>query len=579
MLICAIRGPLHPWRHRGGGLVPKILIKIFPFILFFAGYPKPYVICNANSVVTSAIGVSVAVGGYMYYEAWPNITSSERQDGINSRNLFISTMKNNGSLVSTIFPNALLNDTCDSSWVPGTTNTASDIKTVAGIPQGSCRIATLGLTTDPGAASAPDSLDFPLNSVTTVDTFGIDSGKSCAAGPGYTTPAVPNSRTVASTIGTGSTATDGTLSCATTGVCTLVTSNVLASNGLTDIVVGQTFTLSATSFTLTGCASLIEASNLQTRLTSGPANPLGIFTVATVSAGTTGVLGTTITFQGFASGTGAICTTTPATASGTGLKVTGAWGPLCDNDNSFYVLNTVGGAGQLGGCPRCTTTANSATRFIYTGANQGKFCSGLPTKGVIGTPNSPMAAGFAGTSCILVGVADFGSGSADTGKAMLSPAIVNSVITQPLPLPLPAGNPAYTTYSITIGNIFPTANNVANPGKFFTNSILDFNPSLVAGAGGTAAYKNIGLDTQWGVPCSTPAITQPTSTSIAPMAIVGNVVLRAVNTPQIGAGSCNTMSLFYNGGTGTVSPGNGVAPDGFRQVILLYLLIKLTNPT
>ncbi len=539
-------------------------------------------VCAANWITSGTPGISVAVGGYLYMDAWPGMTATQKQDGVNSRNLFVSTLKNNPSLLSTTIPNAVLNTTCDASWVPGTTNVASDIKTVAGIPLGTCRIAPLGLQGDP-SAPAIAQLQFPSGSSTTVDTFGIDNGKICAAGAGFISPATQNSRTVLTTIGTGSTATDGTLSCvAFTGICTLQTATG-ALNVLNDVAVGQTFTLSAGSppaLTMTGCASAGEASSVVTRLLSGPANPLGIFTIASVVPA--GLAGTIITFQGFPAGT--LCTTGTATATaGTALRVTGHWSPLCDNDNSYYLLNTVGATG-LGGCPRCTTTTGQPTRFLYLGPNQGKFCSNLITKGIFGTPLSPMAAGLAGSSCILIGVSDLGSGSVDTGKPMVAPVYVNSgsfpsvpVATPPLPLPLPASsNPTYSN-SISISSFFPNPYNAANPGRFNLNSVLDYNPSLAAGTGGTAAFKNVALDTQWGVPCSTPVISQPTNSAIYPMPIVGNVVLRAVGTPQLGAGSCNTMSTFYNGGTGVF--GNNVTPDGYSAAILTSTFLANVIPT
>jgi hypothetical protein len=501
-------------------------------------------------------------------ESWPGITSTQQQDALNSRNLFMSTMKNNATILNNVFPGTIINNTCDSSWVPTAPNTASDIKTIAGVPLATCRVATLGLTTD-AALPANPFLQFPISSTSTVDTFGIDNGKVCAAGAGFVTAAVPKSVTIGTSIGNTVNTGTATLNCASTGVCTLVT-GYTGGFFLDDVVAGQAFTLSLASGALTvpGCNSVAERAAVAAALVSGPSDPRGIFTaISAATPAVPNVAGTSIQFQGFPA---SICTVTAAGAitSTTAAIVTGNWSPLCDNDNSFYLRNTVNGIGStLGGCPRCTTTSNDPTRFVYTGANQGKFCSALNTKGVFGTPTSPMLAGIAGSSCIKVGVSDFGVASADTGKPMISPVLIvaSGSTVQPLPL---AG--------ITVANIFPTPNNAANPGRFSVNAILDYNAVALNTA--AAVYKRLALDTTWQVPCSTPALTQPTNNAIIGLPIVGNVVLNAANTAQIGAGTCNTMSAFFNGGTGTISPGNGITPDGYNAALLTSTFLANVAP-
>jgi hypothetical protein len=474
-------------------------------------------------------------------------------------------------VLGTIFPNTVLNNTCDSSWVPPLPNSASTTTAIAGAPFGTCRVATLGLTSDPGAPLTTQ-LQFPLTSTSTVDTWGIDNGKFCAAGAGFINVAVTKTVLVGNTVGTAA-AGVASLNCDAGGICTLVT-GFTGNQALTDIQVGQTFTLSSSAtLTMTGCGgTAAQQTAVAAALVSGPIDPRGIFTALTVTPGVATVSAATITFRGFNS---AICTGTAAGAiASTGtLSVTGSWSPLCDNDNSYYLLNTVIGTGQLGGCPRCMTATNTPTRFVYTGVNQGKFCSALNTKGIYGNPVSPIAAGLAGTSCIAIGVTDLTAGSADTGKPMMSPVGSSAAPIQPLPYGVPTGYTGTAT-SITIANIFPTPNNVANPGRFSTNAILDFN--AVGINTNAAVFKRVALDTQWGVPCSTPAISQPTSNSLTALPIVGNVVLVAPTSPatgnQMGAGTCNTMSVFYNGGTG-VSPGNGIPPDGYSSGVLTSLFL------
>jgi hypothetical protein len=119
-----------------------------------------------------------------------------------------------------------------------------------------------------------------------------------------------------------------------------------------------------------------------------------------------------------------------------------------------------------------------------------------------------------GTSCVQVSVASLGAGNVQTGTPTLAQV-------------LPVG--------IQTTDIFPTPANT-NPGTFASGAVL---------ANQGTNSKPVAIDSEWFLPCSTPQMSRTG-------AILGVAE---------GAGSCNTHSLWFNGGTGTGTGQNGIAPN------------------
>jgi hypothetical protein len=233
------------------------------------------------------------------------------------------------------------------------------------------------------------------------------------------------------------------------------------------------------------------------------------------------------------------------------LQVYGAWSPSCDTSYSYYYQFATGSAGVLGAnvfgnvCPRCGPTA-SPKLFQYNSTVAGSFCV---------NPTIWDTSVVTGSSCVKVGVADYGPGSYRTGKAMLAANFARTL-------------PAFGTEAI-----FPTLPQGA---------VLPFDSSSISVTVGNqltskTVFSWIAMDTQYGVPCSSPRLqwTSPTvgisvpSFSFSYRCDSSQFVTRApINSdmPLCGAGSCNTESAFFNGGTGT--SGNRIPPDMYSAAIL-----------
>jgi hypothetical protein len=216
------------------------------------------------------------------------------------------------------------------------------------------------------------------------------------------------------------------------------------------------------------------------------------------------------------------CTPGTQTITSTVTTLAATWSPSCDSDNTFYQkYNAKAAALNFGNpCPACTS-GSSQILFTYNGPNAGKFCSANSiTGGVQIAARNPMqtaatlGAGILGTSCISVDVADFGAGNAQTGTPTLAQALPVGVATTDI-FPTPSGNPV---------------------GTFSSSAVLTYSATT---------SKNVAIDSEFLLPCSTPQ-----------MARTGALVGVAA-----GAGSCNTNSLWFNGGTGTGAGQNGIAPN------------------
>jgi len=195
-------------------------------------------------------------------------------------------------------------------------------------------------------------------------------------------------------------------------------------------------------------------------------------------------------------------------------------------------------------CPRCGAAA-SPKLFQFNATVSGSFC----------TSNSQFwdTALYNGLPCIKIGVADDGPGSARTGRPMVASRDYLS------------GTPGITT-----GDLFPTLPR---------GSILPFDTGTIPVTVGNElrskdVFNWVAVDTQYNVPCSYPQLqwTSPTVGISVPSfwfsydcGSTTNVYAKIpapISTPLCGAGSCNTQSTFYNGGTGTKgTEKNGIAPD------------------
>ena len=107
--------------------------------------------------------------------------------------------------------------------------------------------------------------------------------------------------------------------------------------------------------------------------------------------------------------------TFPYTAPSASIK--GMWSPACDTSYSFYSQFAVGSSASTAAntvfgspCPRCGSAA-SPRLFQYNATLAGRFCSSPQVWGTSVQGSS---------SCIAVGVADYGPGSYKTGLPMVA---------------------------------------------------------------------------------------------------------------------------------------------------------------
>ncbi|KAI8114411.1 hypothetical protein M9434_002535 [Picochlorum sp. BPE23] len=497
-----------------------------------SGYPTQYIKCQVNAVTSSANYVAAAVGAQMFWSDFTGSTTGDATSRTNSRDRLVSQISLNQSLTLAGFPGANINDTCDSSYVPAPAGTASPVLNTAGMPLATCRQAPLGLAAETyangacsGIAAANSGLCFSVATDTTENTVGLDNGKLCPTGPAFVRP---GTTTQVAILPAGTTLTTQTstvkIAAAADGVQT-VTITSAGGNAYTwpsnSLTIGSGIRLSGfveDNFVSPGgatCtkAALLAAINDQNHI------------VTAFTSGATGSVSFKIASLGCTAGDIVSYT---ANAGVPNARLQGVWSPSCDSSATFYsVYNPTSGttgAGTFGlPCAACLNANLAASPWVFNGPNAGKFCSAnaladgpqtlANTQFPTTTSSNALGAGSLGTSCIRINVNDQGAGNALTGRPML---------TEPLP------------QGVAVSSIFPTPN--SNPvGIFSTNSVVAYN---------VANAKTVAIDSEWKQPCSTPVITRTGA-------------LLGVPT---GAGSCNTQSRFFNGGTGTSTGQNGIDP-------------------
>lgn len=484
-------------------------------------------------MTTSTNYIAAAVGGQMYWGFPTGATDADKTTALNSRNLLESQISLNQTLALNGFYGSNANDTCDSSWVAGVVGAASEQKQAAGMPgPASCRIAPLGMnpnteTYDAGTktcnragfTSVPvtsSSLCFTATTSSTANTVGIDNGKNCPSGANFVTPGTSTDVTLSN--GNG----DGFSLAAASGGEQVVT---VALTGVTNalLVAGQSVVRisDVAAADITGAITPVAGQTCSAADVADLIN--GQHVVAT--SGTN-----TFTFNIPASTT-CSAVTAVAVPNGSAAKVSQIWSPSCDSSNAFYqAMNPVTGAANAFGrpCPACSSPSSptGATQWSFTGPNAGKFCSTTAMSGGVvaqalpqypGTnPNTnsfTLGAGTLGTSCIAIDVNDQGAGNALTGTPMLESGI---------------------PYQTSVTAVFRTTS-MSPIGSFASNSVLPYT---------AANSKAVAIDSEWKMPCSTPKINR------------AGTIVGALDT-----GSCNTQSLWWNGGTGTGSGTNGIVSD------------------
>lgn len=355
---------------------------------------------------------------------------------------------------------------------------------------------------------------------TTIATVGIDNGKVCPTGPQFIIPAAP----AASPNLAASTPTTAALSCTASNsanptlyACAF-TVDVSGSFAALGFQIGQHFSFS----TLDGVStsSCDPAQNGAVVLALGATDVV----IDSVDANTRKISFTS-TFT-CTSGSTIVQSLAFSFANSATVTATGAWSPLCDTSFTFYQANSRANGNQpaIGFiCPSCTSsTGQQSVLFTYTGPNMGKFCSAIHLLGgVAGPAQSVRDTLNLGSSCLQIGV------NSDTSAATGG--------TASLLQPLPNG--------VALSDVAPG----------LTGSLTEYNPTTTA---------SVAIDTQALLPCSTPQLSRVPNPSLTTVGVVNQ-------------GTCNTASLFTNGGTGTGPNGNGIAPD---SAACLYLTTSVNGP-
>eukprot|EP00889_Picochlorum_renovo_P005217 jgi/Picre1/32247/NNA_007593.t1 len=595
------------------------------------GYPRQYVQCEVRAVTQPPQKVSVAAGGIMWWANFAGATASDATAATNSRNLFLNQIRGSQAYLNATFTGANVNNTCNAAWggaTPATGANAASSPTydLAGVPLAKCRMAARGYSNAVAeAAVTPAELRLPTTTQSSANTIGIDNGKVCPAGPAFVNvPGVNTLLTMDQTraprsavpmfaslviAGNNPTATAGDITCtdANPSVCTirLATDSPYTNNfaGLTN---GDQITLAINADPFTGgcgggggnlnalntflrtgtgtVANLNAAGNSLTISTgvdctagaptrAAAVDPaVGTFTPAvdipaTANEGSiscvvaTGVctltketLAATTPFANVVVGQAFTLVTTGAALSFTGCNSAAQQGALRDRLLSgpadprgvFTVLSRTANAITFQAFDPaegiCTTT-NAVTAATTTNG----------FGGVSGTPAAPYEAQAAANPCILIGAYNGGAASPNTGKPMIAPITIGGNAVDPVPVQ--QGAAITGAFAVTgVNNVFfPTASRAANRGIFGDGAVMPYDGTS---PNNVARFNQVAMDTEWGSPCSTPLISQPTSNTLTPLLGV------------IGAGSCDTVSQFWNGGTGTAAGGNGVTSDGYPEAFL-----------
>jgi hypothetical protein len=225
-------------------------------------------------------------------------------------------------------------------------------------------------------------------------------------------------------------------------------------------------------------------------------------------------------------------------------------------------------------CPACGTSATDAVRFTYSGPNSGKACRtgafATDNGGVVGTPQNVQTAGLAGTSCIQVGVANYPQSSVDNGKPMLPG---DSLV------PYPYSPTTYAFPSSAGCTQVGIQQPCAATGSFPSGSVVayDQNDRTVGTVAGVSIYQSIAVDQEFNIMCSTPAVRSPIGSTLKSTGIVGDYFLGDGQNLIRGAGTCNTRSLWWNGGLGAA---NGIASAGRSMADLpTNFLAPIITPT
>jgi hypothetical protein len=135
-----------------------------------------------------------------------------------------------------------------------------------------------------------------------------------------------------------------------------------------------------------------------------------------------------------------------------------------------------------------------------------------------------------------------------------------------VPYPYNANQYAFPSADTTCtGNVL----NCAGSGNFPSGSVVAYDSgSTTSGAVTTSNYQRMAIDTEFGKPCSTPVLSPPiVGGLINPAAIVGGYYLGATGDVK-GAGTCNTQSLFWNGGIPSGPSTNGIDSDSSTMFAL-----------
>ena len=535
-------------------------------------YNKDFIECSVKGVVDTTAHAAASVQTWMYWAQFAGMTDADKTSATQSRDLFINTLYSNPNAIDVLGKTVNVNDSCNAAWVSTTAQQSDVYSSIANLPLVQCRAAIRGSTAETYASglcagkAMDESLCFKSTTVLgdTTGAFGIDNGKQCPLGAGAITPAVAfTPGLIFTVIGGGAatvTAVGSVITLSYTGGGT--SGPILSQPG--HLLGGQSFVqLSAVNVAGitggTGCTAV----QVQTYLQSVP------LLVSEFTGGASTGASFAIQFDAAKIG----CTTNPTFTTATLATATWAarWSPYCDTTESFYQAFGYGlaASGVPAVCPRCGgVAAGTNSRFTYSAAgnNAGKACrlgTYSSSIGVVGVPSTVQAAGFAGTSCISVGVANLGPSSVDNAKPMLIPATPTALYSA-VPYPYAATQYAFPSASTSCAN---NALNCAPSGNFGTTSVVEYKSGTDSNS--NTYYQNMALDTEFGKPCSTPPLRSPIANLIESAGIAGNYYLQAGPTgpgsPR-GSGTCNTQSLFWNGGTGTATGANGV--NSFSSTML-----------
>jgi len=361
----------------------------------------------------------------------------------------------------------------------------------------------------PGVPLATCHVEAKTGVADTTGEVGLDNGKVCPTGPQYIIPAGPT--TTANLAGTGAsivcTAAGSAYSCQVNAWQDVASSFA----GLQHMEAGQRVFINQANgvFAPGSPCSAAEQTAIFAAMSTNAVVLTGVDTTHT----TTTQMSVTFTAGVTCSGASSFAIGYPLGAT---LELQGRWSPMCDSTFVFYNANNPLSSNMpsIGyTCPACTSSSGTtAILFSYSGPNKGKFCSvNSLANGISETALDYGLTLFSGTSCVAIGVAN-GNLAINGGKAMLTAPLGNGI-------PMAAVFPGQSSY------------------------VVDFSTLL----GSPDTFSPVAVDTQSRLPCSTPPLLKvPTAGSVLGV---------------VGQGTCNTISTFNNGGTGTGAGGNGIPLD------------------